>query len=161
MGHLLGSSMVGLLATSSKTAYATRWVTQVCCSQSLSPHGRPLLTHASPGDTRTLKGRSGSVSVGSLGPGAPKVSFEPSKHLWQVWALILNVIMPLLLSCWGFFFAPGCGLFFFFFGGIQHSPVGGCSAGSCNFVVLAGEDQCTCRGQCFVNIKLKLAFSYV
>ena len=116
MGHLLGSSMVGLLATSSKTAYATRWVTQVCCSQSLSPHGRPLLTHASPGDTRTLKGRSGSVSVGSLGPGAPKVSFEPSKHLWQVWALILNVIMPLLplLSFGGFSFALGYGFFFFF-----------------------------------------------
>ena len=153
--------MVGLMATSSKTAYATRWVTQVCCSQSPSPHGRPLLTCASPGDTRTLKGRSGSVSVGSLGPGEPKVLFEPSKHLWQVWALILNMIMPLLplLSCWGFSFALGYG-FFFFFGGIQHSPVGGCSAGSCNFVVLAGEDQCMCRGH-FVNIKLKLAFSYV
>ena len=40
--------------------------------------------------------------VGSLGPGAPKVLFEPSKHLWQVWGLILNAISLLLLSCRGF-----------------------------------------------------------
>ena len=30
----------------------------------------------------------------------------------------------------------------FFFGGIQQSPVDGCSAASCNFGVLAGEDEC-------------------
>ena len=29
-----------------------------------------------------------------------------------------------------------------FFGGIQHSPVDGCSAASCNFGVLTGEDEC-------------------
>ena len=49
---------------------------QVCCTQS------PLLlrlTHTSTGDTKTLKGRSDSVSVGS--PGAHKVLFEPSKPL--------------------------------------------------------------------------------
>ena len=40
--------------------------------------------------------------VGSLGPGAPKVLFEPSKHLWQVWGLILNAIVPSPRSC-GFF----------------------------------------------------------
>ena len=28
-------------------------------------------------------------------------------------------------------------------GGIQHSPVDGCSAASCDFGVLAGEDECT------------------
>ena len=28
--------------------------------------------------------------------------FKPSEHLWQVWGLILNVILPLLPSCWGF-----------------------------------------------------------
>ena len=70
---------------------------------------RPLLTRTSTGDTQTLKGRSGSVSVGSLGPGAHKVLFEPSEHLWWVWSLILNVILPLLLSCWGFSFAIGHG----------------------------------------------------
>ena len=41
----------------------------------------------------TLKGRSGSVSVGSLGPRAYKVLFEASKHLWQVWGLILNAVL--------------------------------------------------------------------
>ena len=46
-------------------------------------HVRPLLTHTSTGDTQTLKGRSGSVSVRS--PGLPKVLFEPSKHLWWLW----------------------------------------------------------------------------
>jgi len=29
-----------------------------------------------------------------------------------------------------------------FFDGIQHSPVDGCSAASCNFGVLTGEDEC-------------------
>ena len=59
--------------------------------------------------------------VGSLGPGAPKVLFEPSKHLWQLWGLSLNVIFPLLLSFWGFSFALGHEVSFF--GGIQLSPV--------------------------------------
>ena len=36
--------------------------------------------------------------------------FEPSECLWWVWSLILNVISPLLLSCWGFSFALGCGV---------------------------------------------------
>ena len=45
------------------------------------------------------------------------------------------------LSVWGFSFALGCGVSFF--GGIQHSPVDGCSAASCNFEVLAGEDERT------------------
>ena len=47
----------------------------------------------------------------------------------------------LLLSCWGFSFALGHGVYFF--GGIQHSPVNGCSTASCNFGVLAGEDELT------------------
>ena len=33
--------------------------------------------------------------------------FEASEHLWQVWGFILNVILPLLLSCCGFS-ALGC-----------------------------------------------------
>ena len=74
------------------------WHTQVCCTQSPCPCSRPLLTGTSSADTQTLKGRSGSVSVGS--PDAHKVSFEPSEHLWWVWSLILNIILPLLLSFW-------------------------------------------------------------
>ena len=114
-------------------------MTQVCCAQSPCPCSRLLLTCTSTGDTQTLKGRSVSVSVGSLGPGAHQVLFEPSEHLWRVWGLILNVILPLLPSCWGFSFAFGCGVSYF--GGIQHSPVYGCSAVSFNFGVLTGDDE--------------------
>ena len=64
--------------------------------------------------------------------------FEPSGHLWPVWDLILNVISPLLPSSWGFSFTFGLGVSFL--GGIQHSPVSGCLAVSCNFGVL-GEDE--------------------
>ena len=78
---------------------------------------------------------------GPLGPGARKVFFEPSECLWQVWSLILNMILPLLLSCWGFSFALRHGVSFS--GGIQHSPFDGCSAASCSFGVLAGEDEHT------------------
>ena len=44
--------------------------------------------------------------------GEDKLLFEPSERLWQVWGLILNVILPLLLSCWGFPFALGHGVSF-------------------------------------------------
>ena len=97
------------------------------------------MTRTSTGDTQTLKGRSGSVSVGS--PGVHKVLFEPSERLWRVWSLILNTISPLLPSCQGFSFALGCGVSFF--GGIWYSPVDGCSAANCNFGVLIGEDERT------------------
>ena len=46
-----------------------------------------------------------------------------------------------LLSCWGFSLAPGHRVSFF--GGIQHSPVNGFSAASCNFGVLTGENEWT------------------
>ena len=55
--------------------------------------------------------------------------------------MILNENLPLLLSCCGFSFALGRGVSFF--GGIQHFPVDGCSAASCNFGVFSGEDECT------------------
>ena len=74
-----------------------------------------------------------------LGPGAHKVLFEPSKHLLQVWGLILK--SPLLPTCWGFSFALVRGVSSF--GGIQHSFVNGCSAVSCSFGVLTREDKCT------------------
>ena len=119
------------MVTSSKKVYATCCIVQVCYSQSPCPCKSPLLTNASTGDTQTLKGRSGSVSVGSMGPGVHKVLFQPSEHLWQVWGLILNAISPFLPSCWGFSFALG----------IQHSLVNGCSAVSFSFGVLVGKDE--------------------
>ena len=81
--------------------------TQVCCTQSPCPCGSPLLTHTSTGDTQTqfclsLCGVSGSWCAQGL--------FEPSECLWQVWGLIIKVILPLLPSCWGFSFALGCGV---------------------------------------------------
>ena len=112
MGRLLGSSMGGLMATSSKRAHATRHVSQVCCSQRLCHCSRPLLTHASARDTQTLKGRSGSVFVGSLGPGVHKV-------VWTLRASLLGMgfgskcdftpptILLRLILClwtWGIFF---------------------------------------------------------
>ena len=90
---------------------------------------------------KTLKGRSGSVSVGSPGPGAHKVLFKPSQDLWRVWGLFLKVILSLLPILGGLSFALGPGASFS--GEIQHSPVYGSSAVSCNFEVLAGEDECT------------------
>ena len=59
--------------------------TQVCFTQSSCPCDSPLLTHTSTGDTQTPKGRSGSVSMGFLSPGAHSVLFESSECLWQVW----------------------------------------------------------------------------
>ena len=137
MGCLLSGSMVGLKATSSKRAYATYCVFQVCCSQRLCPRHRPLLACTSTGDTQTLKGRSASVSVGPLGPGTHKILFKPSKHLWQECGVILNAFHPFyqlvgttpLPWTWGIFF-----------GGIQHSPINDCSAVSCNFGFLAGDE---------------------
>ena len=70
-----------------------------------------------------------------------KALFEPSKCLWQVWGLTLNVTSRPLPSCWGFSFALRRAVSFF--GGIQPSPADGCSAVSCNFGVLTGEDRCT------------------
>ena len=64
LGHLLSSSMVGLMATSSKRTYTTHLTSLVCCSQIPCPLSRPLLTSASAEETQTLKGRSGSVCCG-------------------------------------------------------------------------------------------------
>ena len=66
----------------------------LCCSQSLYPCGRPLLTHASTGDTPTLKGRSDSESCGVTasfpGSGCAQCLFVPSECLWQVHGLIFK-----------------------------------------------------------------------
>ena len=75
--RLLRGSMVGFTCRAS----------QICFSQRLCLHSRPLLTHASAGDTQKLKGKSGSVSCGVPGPGVHKVLFELSGHLWWVWGL--------------------------------------------------------------------------
>ena len=80
-GSALGSSVPGILQARVLEWVAISFSTCLC---------------------RRLKHRSGSVSVGSLCPEAQKVLFEPPEHLWRVWGLILNAILPLLPSCWGF-----------------------------------------------------------
>ena len=119
----LGQSLVGSLLL-------------VCCTHNPCPCGSPLLTRTSTGDTQTqfclsVCGVSGSSCMQGL--------FGPSECLWPIWGLILNSISPLLTSCWGFSFPLDVG--HLFFGRIQQSPVDGCSAASCNFGVLAGEDE--------------------
>ena len=128
----------------------------VCCTQSLCPCGRPLLTHTPQETLKHSKGMSGSVSVES--PGELKVLFEPSEHPWQVWGLILNTVCLLLSSFWGFSFALGCGVPFF--GGIQHSPVNDCSAVSCKFGVLIGEEEHTTFYISIVVISLLFLFLF-
>ena len=97
-----GSSMVGLMVTSSKRAYAI----PICCTQPypslLYPEPLPLwqslLTHTCTGGVQTqfclsLCGVPGSWCAQGL--------FEPSESLWQGCSLILNVNSPLLPSCGG------------------------------------------------------------
>ena len=102
-----GGFMLGLMATSSKRAYAiprsaAPKAPAPDCQQAVHCWLVPL-----------LKGRSGSVSVGS--PGVHRFCLSPLKHLWKVWGLILNAVLPLLLSCCSFSFALGHGISFFFF----------------------------------------------
>ena len=81
--------------------------TQVCYTQIPRPCGSPLLTCTSTGDTQTLF----FVSLcGILGYSCTQALFKPSESLWLVWGLILNVISPLLPSCWDFSFALGHGV---------------------------------------------------
>ena len=96
-------SMVGLMVTSFKRAYAI--------PRSAVPRApAPAAVHCWPIPLQeTLKHSSGSVSVESLGPGAYKVCLSPQHFCW-VWGLILNVISQLLPSCWGFSFALGRGV---------------------------------------------------
>ena len=92
------------MATSSKRTYATGL---------LHPESLPL--QQATADLylhRSLKHRSVSVSVWSLGPETHNVLFKSSKHLWQVWSLILNMISPLLPFCWDFFLVFECGVSF-------------------------------------------------
>ena len=46
--------------------------------------------------------------VESLVSGAHMVLSEPSECLWRVQGFILNMILPLQPSCWGFSFSLGC-----------------------------------------------------
>ena len=112
------------------------------------PCSRTLLIHTSAGDSWKSTGKSGSVSFGvttlfSFGVTAPLSWVLVCTRF--VWALQVSLVgmgfSPLLLSCWSFSFALGCEVSFS--GGIQPSPVDGCSAASFNSGVLAEENECT------------------
>ena len=66
-----GSSMVGLMVTFSKRAYALCH-THIDCTQTPCPWCTPLLS-----PQNTVKHSSGSVSVESLSPGVHKVCWNP------------------------------------------------------------------------------------
>ena len=111
-------------------------MTRVCCSQSPSPRGRPLLTCASTGDTQTF--RSGSVCVGSG-------SWCTQGFVCALWTSLVGlgfgskcdftpptILLGLLLCPWMW------GIFFWC------NPTFSCqwySAASCNFGVLPREDE--------------------
>ena len=97
-----GGSMVGLMVTSSKRAYA---IPRPAAPRAPAPQ-------QSTADLYLLNRQPNTVlaqSLGSLGPGVHKVCLN-TLSVWQVRDLILNVISPLLPSCWGFSFALGCGV---------------------------------------------------
>ena len=98
-----GSSMVGLMLTSSKRAYAIPKSAGPRVPACVAVYCWPIPPQ------ETLKHSSVSVS-GVSGSWWAQGLFEPSEHLWQVWVLTLNAILPLLPSCWGFFFALGHGV---------------------------------------------------
>ena len=96
-----GSSIVGLMVTSSKKAYAI--------TRSAAPEALSLQQATS--DLFLCRRHSDTVLAQSLwvsGSWCTLGLFEPSKCLWWVWGLILNAISPQLPSCWGFSFAHGC-----------------------------------------------------
>ena len=98
-----GSSLVGLMATSSKRVYV---IPKSAVPRAPVP-GRPLTTLTPTGDAQTQFCLSLS---GVPGPWCTQGWFEPYEHLWREWGLILNANSPFLSSCWTIFFALGHGV---------------------------------------------------
>ena len=96
-------------------------------------HPEPVPPWQSTADLDPTGDAHSSVSA-SVGPRVlvHKVGWSPLRVSGDLilWGLILNTILPLLPSCWGFSFALGRGVSLF--GGSPHSAVYGCSAASCN-----------------------------
>ena len=72
----------------------------------------PLPLQQSTADPYLYRRHSHTVLSQSLwGPGSwcTQGMFEPSEHLWWYGGLILNMILPLLQSCWGFSFTLDVG----------------------------------------------------
>ena len=95
-----GSSIVGLMATSSRRTYSIPTLRAPVMWQTTTD---PYSTV----DTQTQVCLS---LCGGPGSWCTQPLFEPSEHLWQEWGLILNLNSPLLPFCWGFPFALGRGV---------------------------------------------------
>ena len=127
-----GGSLVWLMATSFRRAYATTGM--------LYPEPLPLWqATADPCLCRRHSNPQRQVWLSLCG-----VSWCIQGFVWALRAslvgmgLVLNVISPLLPSWWGFSFAFGHGVSFF--DGLQDSSINSFSAASCNFGVFAGEE---------------------
>ena len=99
-----GGSMVGLMVTSSKRAYAIPRSTAHRAPAPAAVHCWPVPSQETPKHSFALSLCEVSVSWCVQG------MFEPSEHLWWVWGLVLNTTSTLLPSCWVFSFALGCGI---------------------------------------------------
>ena len=106
-----GQTMVGVMVTSFKRTYARTVVFNA--PDPTGCHCRPTHLPEASGHSQASLAQSlmGSLLL-SPGSWCSQGLYEPSEHLWQLWGLILNVISPLLLSCWGFSFALGRGVSF-------------------------------------------------
>ena len=112
-------------------------------SQCPQPCSRPPPTHASTGDSWPYS----QASVGSLLWGHCSFLLGASAHkvLFDLWVSPVDMRFdskhhfapPATLLWLSFAFGHGVS----FFGGMQHSPLDGCSEASCNFGVIAGEDE--------------------
>ena len=125
-----GGSMAGLMATSSKRAYA---IPRSAAPRAAAPEAGHCWSVPS---QETPKHSSGQSLWGLC-------VLVWTRFVWALWAYLVGKgidskcnFTP-LPSCWGFSFALACGVSFF--GGIQHSLVNGRSAVTCSFGILAGE----------------------
>ena len=90
-----GSSVVGIMVTSSKRAYAI--------PRSTAPKASaPVAVHCWPIPPQEIVKQFCLSLCGVSGSWGAQGFFEPCEYLWRVWSLILNAILPLLLSWWGF-----------------------------------------------------------
>ena len=95
-----GSSMLGLMVISSKKTYAI--------PKSAAPRAPvPVAIHCWPVLLQEMLKQFCLSLCGVPGSWCAQDLFEPSEHLWWEWDFILNMNLPILPSCWGFFFALG------------------------------------------------------
>ena len=95
--------MVGLMASSSKRAYAI--------PKSAAPRAPVPVTVYCPRILPQEMLKQFCLSLcGVPGSWCTHGLFEPSERLWREWGLILNMNSPLLPSCWGFSFVLGRGV---------------------------------------------------